>query len=283
MKIPTNPEDLVYIDADNLPYRVGFATQRTVYELVSEGEHTCSPLLLTTSKRTVNKFLKNSPDLLVHNLYYVEDFIQALNTLKLTIQGVVKGAGAKAFRCVLTDEESNFRNDLATIQPYKGNRSGMEKPYHWRALRDWLESMPYTIIAKGEEADDVVSRAMMAGHIGASNDKDLNNTPGWHYNFIKGEKYYVSEDEAIRNFYTQCLTGDSVDNIPGIPRVGPATAAKILGTRYDATSMEAAVLEAYENRLGLSRSEALSRLAEVGALLWMRREEGEQWQPLTAT
>lgn len=279
---PPPKGDRVYIDGDNLPYRIGFATQRTIYVLDVEGEATVSPLLVTTSKRKVNKFLKNSPDLLMTELYYVEDFIQALNTLKLTIQGIVQGSGCKSFRIVLTDEGSNFRNSIATIQPYKGNREGMEKPHHWAALREWLESMPYTIVAVGEEADDFVSRAMIHGYVGASNDKDLDNTPGWHYNFIKGEKYYVDENTAIRNFYTQCLTGDSTDHIPGIPKVGPVTAEKILSGRKDAHGMEAAVLEAYVNRMGLSEEEALARLTEVGQLLWMRREEDEVWQPLTA-
>ena len=273
-------ESRVYIDGDNLPYRIGFATQRTVYVVDVEGEATVSPLLVTHSKRKVTKFLKHSPDLLVTELFFVEDFIQALNTLKLTLQGIVQGAGCNSFRVVLTDDKHNFREDIATIQPYKGNRDGSEKPHHYAALREWLLSMPYTIVAEGEEADDVVSRAMMAGYVGASNDKDLLNTPGWHYNFITGEKFYVDESQAIRNFYTQCLTGDTTDNIPGIKGVGPKTAEKILASRYDAVAMESAVLEAYVNRMGLSEEEALARLTEVGQLLWMRREEEELWQPL---
>lgn len=271
-------EKLVYIDADNLPYRVGFAARHTIYEVVSEGEHSCS-LLVTRSKRKVNAFLKRSPDLLVHSVTYVEDFIQALNTLKLTLQGIVRGSGCNAFRCVLTGE-GNFREEVATIQKYKGNRDDFEKPPHWDELREWMMSMPYTIVADGEEADDVVSRAMIDGFVGASNDKDLDNTPGWHYNFITKRKYYVSDVEATRNFYTQCLTGDSVDNIPGIPRVGPKTAKAILSGRTDAAGMESAVVDAFQNRLGLSEEEAVDRLREVGALLWMSRSPGERWRPV---
>lgn len=276
-------EKLVYIDGDNLPYRVGFATQRTVYLCDIEGEHTCSPFFITKEKRVVNRLLKDNPDMLVTELFYVEDYIQALNTLKLTLQGIVQGAGCNAFRVVLTDETNNFREDIATIQPYKGNRDGMEKPVHWRALRDWLESMPYTIIAEGEEADDVVSRAMMAGHVGASNDKDLDNTPGWHYNFNKKEKYYVDDDAAIRNFYTQCLTGDTVDNIPGIKGIGPAKAAKILEGATGDRELERRVLDAYRKHLKINEQEAYERLQEVGQLLWMRRVEDEVWTPATLT
>lgn len=274
--------DTVYIDGDNLPYSVGFVTQRTVYIVDTEGRHIVSPLLITKSKRAVNKYL-DCPDIAVHTHFVVEEPLQAINTLKLTLQNIVQGSGCLRFKVVLTDEENNFRNDIATIQPYKGNRVEFEKPVHWRMLRDWLLDKPYTIVAEGEEADDVVSRAMMEGHVGASNDKDLNNTPGWHYNFNKKEKYYVDEQSAYRNFYTQCLTGDTVDHIPGVPRVGPATAAKILGDHHSPKEMERAVLDTFEDKLALTEEQAVGRLTEVGRLLWMRRKEGEIWQPYAAT
>lgn len=281
-------EKVVYVDGDNLPYRVGFATQRTVYVVDSWGGHSCSPLLVSTSKRKVNKFLKSSPDLVVYEHFVVEEFIQALATLKLTLQGIVQGSGCNTFKVVLTDKD-NFRNDVAPDDSeiwqhskhvgYKANRSGSEKPVHWAALREWLLDKPYTIIADNEEADDVVSRAMMDGYVGASNDKDLDNTPGWHYNFNKGERYYVSDEEAIRNFYTQCLTGDSTDNIPGLKGIGPAKAGKILDSAVDVAALESRVLDAYAAHY----SDPVQALTQVGRLLWMRREENEIWNPVTAT
>lgn len=52
----------------------------------------------------------------------------------------------------------------------------------------------------------------------------------------------VSPDQAKQNFYTQWLTGDATDCVPGMYRVGPAKAAKILAN--DCT--EETVLKAYE-------------------------------------
>jgi hypothetical protein len=223
----------------------------------------------------VNKFLKNSPDLLVTETVYVEEFIQALTTMKLLLQGVVKGSKCNAFRVVLTDETDNFRDKIATIQPYKGNRTESEKPHHWRELRDWLLTMPYTIVAQGEEADDVVSRAMMEGHVGASSDKDLNNTPGMHYNPVKGELYEVTKEDSLRNFYTQCLTGDKIDNIPGIRGIGPVKAGKILAGCGTPEEYEEAILLAYKG----TYDDPVRALTEVGQLLWMRRREDEMWYP----
>jgi hypothetical protein len=254
---------------------VGFKCQKNVYIVDTEGRHAVSPLLITTSKRRVNKYT-HLPDVSVHKQFIAEEPLQAINTLKLALQNIVQGSGCHTFKVILTDEEKNFRDKIATIQPYKGNRTNFEKPVHWRMLRDWLLEKPYTIVSEGEEADDVVSRAMMEGHVGASNDKDLDNTPGWHYNFNKKEKYYVTEQEAIRNFYRQCLTGDTVDNIPGLKGIGPAKANNILGESVDGEDLERAVLSAYADYY----EDPLKALTEVGQLLWMRRKEGELWKPL---
>ncbi len=266
-------EKVAYIDGDILPYKVGFATQRTIYVLDKEGEHSCSPFLVTKSKMKVNKYLKADESLLVSELYFVEEPIQAINTLKLNIQGIVRGSGCARFKVVISGEE-NFREDVATILPYKGNRDGTEKPGHWQMLRDWLASKPYTIISENEEADDVLSRAMMQGHVGCTIDKDLDNTPGDHYNFNKKEKYHVTPEDALRNFYTQCLTGDKADNIPGIKGIGPVKAKKLLASCTTPVEYESIILEAYKKQY----DDPTRALTEVGQLLWMRREEGELWQ-----
>ena len=265
-------EKLVYIDGDILPYQIGFATQRTIYMVESEGAHTC-PLLVTRSKRQVNKYLKMDPDLLVSEVFLVEEPMQALATMKIHITNIVKGSKCDRFKVVLSGD-TNFRNDIATIQPYKENRTDFVKPVHFDFLRNWLKERPYTIVTDNEEADDVISRAMIDGHVGATIDKDLDNTPGLHYNFNKGELYEVDEETATRNFYTQTLTGDTADNIPGIKGIGPVKAANIL-RGLSARDMEAAVLEQYAKVY----DDPVQALREVGQLLWMRRREGEMWEP----
>ncbi len=58
-------------------------------------------------------------------------------------------------------------------------------------------------------------------------DKDLDMIRGWHYNFIKDKKYFIDDQQAIKHFYTQILTGDRVDNIIGLRGIGPKKAEKI--------------------------------------------------------
>lgn len=266
----------VYIDGDILPYKVGFATQTSLWLLDKVGEHTCSPAFIFRGKTGVNRVLKQDPDFDITERFFVEEPIQAIETLKLAIQNIVRASQCDLFKVVVSGPD-NFRDKIATIQPYKGNRTDFVKPVHWQLLRDWLEEKPYTIVSEGEEADDVLSRAMLAGHVGATIDKDLDNTPGTHYNFNKGIRYEITQAEADRNFYRQCLTGDTADHIPGIRGIGPKTADKLLPVGGTPEDMERTVYEQYQKQYG---DEAFAALTEVGRLLWMRREEGELWEPI---
>src|SRR5690606_25139685 len=59
-------------------------------------------------------------------------------------------------------------------------------------------------------------------------DKDLRNTPGYHFNLDKSEEpELVTLEEANRGFYQQLLKGDkTVDNIPGCEGLSKITATK---------------------------------------------------------
>lgn len=266
---------VLYIDGDILPYRVGFACQTNEYTVTIEGE---SSPFMTESKREVNELVKQHGEDKV--TYYTEQRletpIQATLTMEAMIREMVQMTECKKFVTVLSGKE-NFRQTVATIQPYKGNRDGSEKPHHWQMLRDWLEAKPYNIVAEGEEADDVLSKALMAGHPIATLDKDLNNTPGVHYNFVKKVLSYVTEEEAMFNFYQQMLVGDTIDNIPGIRGIGPAKSKKLLQDCTRPIEYENAIRPVYEDTYG---GQWFKAMTEVGRLLWMRRVDNEMWHPV---
>jgi 5'-3' exonuclease len=127
----------------------------------------------------------------------------------------------------------------------------------------------------GQEADDAIGieayKSEEDSYLIMTIDKDLDMIRGWHYNFIKGIRYHVDECDTLRWFYTQVLTGDRVDNIPGLKGIGPKKAEKILGEATEEGELFQAVLKAYDNDL--------ARLTEMGQLLWIRRKEGELWTP----
>lgn len=167
--------------------------------------------------------------------------------------------------------KGNFREVVATTAPYKGNRKDFQRPKHYDALRAYLQRLGAELV-EGQEADDAIAiKAQEGPYWIVSIDKDFDQVPGWHYNFVKKEKYYVTEEEGLRNFYTQILTGDRVDNIIGIKGVGPVKAEKILKDCTTEREYYDACVKAYDGDI--------ARVTENGVLLWLRRYPNQLWQP----
>ena len=169
--------------------------------------------------------------------------------------------------------KANYRDDIAKTQTYKGHRLGVAKPKHFDLMREYMEKAWGFEMQEGQEADDAIGieayKLDPRDYVICSIDKDLNNLRGWHYNFHKNEMYYVKEEEAIKNFYRQLLTGDRTDNIPGIKGIGDKKADKILDGLEEEEDLYRAVLEVYKyNR---------DYLLEQGRLLWIRRKKEELW------
>lgn len=206
-------------------------------------------------------------------------FVQA--RIQGRIDKIMEETGADEYQLYITsDDKSNFRYSLATIKPYKGHRK-QDKPYWYNHIRNFLVDFRGAIEVFGQEADDAISIEQFnnEGTIICSRDKDLKNTPGWHYEWgVSGKPsktFFVTEIEALRNFYCQLLTGDSTDNIPGLFGVG--SSSKLLEHVSDCSverDMFCIARREYEKRFG---SYWKAFLLENGRLLWMRREENQMW------
>lgn len=218
------------------------------------------------------------------------------------IQRIIEQSGADDWVGYLTHSSSNFRLGLATILPYKGNRSGSTKPPKYQMLRDHLlDQYPDNVsLVEGIEADDQLAidqyKVLMddpydwsagklkknASTIICTIDKDLKMVPGWHYNWNTDEKIFVTEIEGLRWFYTQCLTGDMTDNIKGLHGVGAkSTLISKLQDMDTEEQMFKHVHAEYVKRFG---SYADQFLLENGRLLWMLKDREEMWEfPPTIT
>lgn len=164
----------------------------------------------------------------------------------------------------------NFRTEVATTAPYKGNRTA-DKPVHYHLLRNYLQTSWGASVSDGIEADDVL--AIRATELGDDSiivtlDKDLDQVVGWHYNFVKKIKYYIEKDEGLLNFYKQFLVGDKVDNIIGAKGIGPKKAEKLLEGKSEIEMWEIVV-----DILGYDRA------MENGSLLYMLRTKDDKWTP----
>jgi len=175
----------------------------------------------------------------------------------------------------LTDPNHNYREQIAVTRPYKGTRHA-PKPYWWKDLRAWFGSLDNTVMSDNEEADDVMSKVLMVDpkHTAiCTEDKDLKNTPGIHFNDKTGVIENVTPAQAYRNFYTQLLTGDTVDNIPGCPGVGKAKAVSALVDCRSPEEFERVIGNLYANKV----EDPEAMMVEMGRLLWMRRQDDEMW------
>mgnify|MGYP000577175427 FL=1 len=149
------------------------------------------------------------------------------------------------FTVVFDAPGKTFRHDL--YDQYKANRPPMpdDLRVQIKPLHDLIRAMGIPLIMEsGVEADDVLGAlaqdAAKAGFdvVISTGDKDmaqlvtekitLENTMSNTTMDIAGvfEKFGVKPEQIIDYL---ALMGDTVDNIPGVPKVGPKTAAKWLG------------------------------------------------------
>jgi 5'-3' exonuclease len=169
---------------------------------------------------------------------------------------------------------TNFRFDIAKSYPYKGNRKANEKPKYLKSARDYMVDKYSAVISVEEEADDLIG--IGAAELGyncvvASIDKDMLQLPCWHFNFVKGEWSKVDQWGGDLFFYTQVLTGDAADNIKGLKGIGPKKAEKLLQGCKSVDDLWEACVKAYDGDT--------TRIIENARLLWLRRYEGELWEP----
>lgn len=205
-----------------------------------------------------------------------------LNGVAEKIQSVKNATGARKLTLFLS-HPVNFREGL--YPEYKANRDVTHKPYWAREIVDYLLEKGALYADFGDEADDAMGIAQMEAQkagkqsIIATNDKDLDMIPGLHYNWspskIDRGVYEVDELEGMRHFYTQLISGDSTDNIPGIFRAtGRKASAQMkngLEFLYTEQEMYKYVLSLYDN------NEEFVHM--IAPLLWIKRHKGQVWSP----
>lgn len=174
--------------------------------------------------------------------------------------------------------KGNYRFDVATIQPYKGHRDHSHRPQYYKELREYLIEKHGAILIEGMEADDACGvdahKCLDSGidYVVCTIDKDLKMIGGNFYDYKRRELSEISEEEALRFFYTQCLTGDSSDNIPGLFKLTGARATKKRKEPLLELSSRSEMAE-YIAKTYLEEGATLDSLCEVATLLWIRRSE----------
>lgn len=212
----------------------------------------------------------DADSLIFTSAYKINSAEEALQKCKRSIYEIINNTNCDYYIGFLT--QSSHRYSIATTKEYKGNRKDLVKPKYFRLLREYLiddfrfKEEPY------KEADDLCISAYFKykaeyNCIISSPDKDLKQIEANFYNPRTKKLEFVSDKEAEYNFYKQMITGDTTDNIVGIPGLGEVKATKLLESNEDYFN---AVLEAYITYFK-DKNLALYKFAENYLLLYLQR------------
>lgn len=207
-----------------------------------------------------------------------------------------------------SDEEKckfvpNFRYKVAVTKPYKGTRKN-PKPFHFYNIVNHLLANYDVVVSRGGlEADDMMClhQTREDDTIICSRDKDLRICPGWHFSWECGGQRAVGphytdrigslellvkestnqttgkvtqtkqlKGYGLKFFFAQMLTGDTADNIPGLPKVGDVAAYNLINTLQTEQEMYEAVKALYKEKMGVG---AKTYFLEQMELLWMKQTD----------
>lgn len=278
---------IAHFDGDLIVYRAGFAAEKMhYYVMVHDEEYDDDVAHHFQYKKDTLAWIEEQG--LLDGTYTIEQGREvepvrnALYNVRSLVNTVLENLSIpKSDMRMYLSGPTNFRDGVATLKPYKGNRDPEHKPIHGPAIKEYMAERYNAIFSEDEEADDLVGRSHYQMYkedpfssVIVSTDKDLDMIPGLHYNFVKDESYMISDEEAERVFMRQLLTGDSTDNIPGVPGIGPAKAAKAINFAKNPWDD---IVTLYVQ--GYGEEKWYEALEENGRLLWIRREKDEFWSP----
>jgi len=268
------------IDGDSPIYRAAFAAQQNWYYVYVKGEEEMGYCARFKRKKEALEYIdKDVEDFIIETEIEVESEYAAIHNIEAIMGALISNAGGGDYT-VYVGGDGNFRYD---INPeYKAGRP--PRPVHYDIVKKYLIERYAAEVVDGMEVDDKVSMEQWKAydpmddveHRDASTmivtiDKDLDMVPGYHYNWIKQEKYFITGEEGERNFYTQLLTGDRTDNIHGLVGVGPKTAATLL---EGATTSQ----ELFEVCKTAYKSAGRDDIETVARQIWMSKNEPNDWE-----
>ena len=187
------------IDADILVFRCGMAAERKIWHLSIPAQNYNEPfeykreatemldkLLPGKHSRTEGEDYTIWPEV---DLQPLSHALQNVKTLMARILGDIKCNDFDVKMYLSPSTGGTFRHKLAVTRPYKGNRDQTHRPTYEKEIRAFMKKTWDTVEAVNEEADDLLGIAQTKygpeDSVIVSLDKDLDQIPGFKYNFVK--------------------------------------------------------------------------------------------------
>lgn len=186
--------------------------------------------------------------------YEPKSLLEARKNFDKNLKKWIREAGVEDWvgRCASAKGAKSFRNEIATLTEYKGNRTESRKPFHLESVRKYAMSKEQIKKAIGGfETDDLVCAIAQKGgssHVVIACDKDARGVSGcWYHIPGDTEEPEYSDGKIVGNissrkkgtqtkldghgwlfWLAQSLTGDTADNYKGCKGYGPSKAADVL-------------------------------------------------------
>ena len=177
---------------------------------------------------------------------------------------------------VCNGSKNNFRKDISPT--YKLNRT-QKRPEILLPLHERVKFHYDSVYGDGVETDDVVATLWaeevekngVDSVIIMSLDKDYKQFPCWFYdyNYKRRELVKISEEEALNNFYSQMIIGDTADNINYCKGYGKSYAKKLFQEAKSEYSLVSRTYRLYKEIYG---DEAKSMFNEAKSLLTLKTD-----------
>ena len=194
---------------------------------------------------------------------------------------------ASARACVFDAKGPTFRDDLYAA--YKATRAPMpdELAAQIEPLIETVRALGWPVLAiSGVEADDVIgtlaTRATALGWrtIVSTGDKDLAQLVDASVTLVNTMTNETLDPEGVQKKFGVpptrivdylALVGDTVDNVPGVPKVGPKTAVKWLAA-YDSLDTIMARADEFGGVVGENLRKTLAWLPQARELVTVKRD-----------
>lgn len=266
----------ILIDGDIVKYRCAASAEKTKYAVQwpnAEVEWLTYDSHKEANEAAYKFHLTGDPEPLIWSRKEIQPLEFALQACKTTIESLLAKLNPSKVSIFLSPERT-FRHDLARTKPYKGNRV-QPKPKYLKDVEVYLVKQYGATFGSNVEADDEIGCYLSkygSGAVSVSIDKDLLQIPGWHYNWVNDTVRKITPREADFNFYTQMLTGDATDNVPGIAGLGPKGAAQLLDGAKSSADLCSRVWNVYRGEF-VDAKKARDYFVEQAQLLWILREQ----------
>ena len=194
----------------------------------------------------------------IDEIPYIQDIDESISKFEKGFQTIMDEVGEEyplTGVMVFSGSKGTYRKEIS--KEYKANRKKKELPPMLPLLHKYVKERYHAVHDDYYETDDLVATywRKLSDRDGVDNviivsiDKDYMQFPALIYNYHYKKKQFIklSKQDALYNFYTQMIVGDTADNVNYCKGKGKKFAERLLSDKKTKFSMQRAVYSVYKD------------------------------------